>query len=127
VVDNHPVGAAAENRSLKAPPKKSGVTHWSSQLRAWLERNPRTQLHFTSTSGSWLNMVEIFFEIITRQAIRRGTFDSVADLTHTIGTYIDGWNDRCHPFSWTTDADTILAKATHPKNRKTDDTSITRH
>jgi len=41
------------------------------------ERNPRIHLHFTPTSGSWLNMVEIFFGIITRQAIRRGTFGSV--------------------------------------------------
>jgi hypothetical protein len=37
-------------------------------------------LHFTPTSCSWLNMVEIFFGIITRQAIRRGTFTSVPDL-----------------------------------------------
>ena len=37
-------------------------------------------MHFTPTSGSWLNMVEIFFGIITRQAIRRGTFTTVNDL-----------------------------------------------
>jgi hypothetical protein len=47
---------------------------------AWLANNPRITLHFTPTSGSWLNMVEIFFGIITRQAIRRGTFTSVKDL-----------------------------------------------
>ncbi len=41
---------------------------------AWLAKNPRITLHFTPTSWSWLNMVEIFFGIITRQAIRRGTF-----------------------------------------------------
>ena len=46
-------------------------------------------------------MVEIFFGIITRQAIRRGTFTSVKDLIAAIGTFIDGWNDRCHPFVWT--------------------------
>src|SRR6266700_4015252 len=43
-------------------------------VKAWLARNPRVTLHFTPTSGSWLNMVEIFFGIITRQAIRRGSF-----------------------------------------------------
>ena len=47
--------------------------------------NPRITLHFTPTSGSWLNMVEIFFGIITRQAIRRGTFTSVKDLIAAIG------------------------------------------
>ena len=55
----------------------------------------------------------------------RFTFDSVTDLIDTISTYIDAWNDRCHPFTWTKDADTILAKATHPKNRKTQRASVT--
>jgi hypothetical protein len=45
--------------------------------------------------------MEIFFGIITRQAIRHGTFRSVKELTGAIGTY----NDRCHPFTWTKDAD----------------------
>ncbi len=59
-------------------------------------------------------MVEIFFGIITKQAIRRGTFDSVHDLKTAIRTYIDAWNDRCQPFIWTKDADTILARAKRP-------------
>ena len=46
----------------------------------------------------------MFFGIITRQAIRRGTFTSVTDLTAAIETFIDGWNDRCQPFVWTQDA-----------------------
>jgi len=50
-------------------------------------------------------MVEIFFGIITRQAIRRGTFHSVKELEAAIGAYIDGWNDRAHPFIWTKNAD----------------------
>jgi hypothetical protein len=66
-------------------------------------------------------MVEIFFGIITRQAIRRGTFTSVEDLTAAIETYIDGWNERCHPFIWTKTADQILTKADRRK------TSNTRH
>ena len=69
----------------------------------------------------------MFFGILTRQAIRRGTFTSVADLVTAIETYIDAWNDRCQPFTWTKDADTILAKATAPKNRNTHITSETRH
>jgi hypothetical protein len=55
-------------------------------------------MHFTPTSGSWLNMVEIFFGVITRQAIRRGSYTSVRELIDTIGRFIDGWNDRCEPF-----------------------------
>ena len=78
-------------------------THKHPKVKAWLDRNPRITLHFTPTSGSWLNMVEIFFGIITRQAIRRGTFTSVKDLIAAIETFIDGWNERCHPFVWTKD------------------------
>jgi hypothetical protein len=52
------------------------------------------------TSPSWLNMVEIFFGIIIRQAIR-GSFTSVDDLTTAIENFIDGWNDRCQPFTST--------------------------
>jgi hypothetical protein len=66
-------------------------------------------------------MVEIFFGIITRQAIRRGSFVSVRELTQAIRGFIDGWNQRCQPFVWTKDADTIIAKA-HCKS-----TSGTRH
>ena len=63
------------------------ATHNHPNVLAWLAKHTRVQLHFTPTSGSWLNMVEIFFEIITRQAIRRGTFHSVNDLETAIGVY----------------------------------------
>jgi transposase len=88
------------------------AAHKHPDVQAWLARHPRITLHFTPTSGSWLNMVEIFFGIITRQAIRRGTFTSVKDLITAIENYIDGWNDRCQPFTWTKTADEILARAT---------------
>ena len=77
-------------------------------MTAWLARNPRVTLHFTPTSGSWLNMVEIFFGILTRQAIRRGSFTSVKDLITAIEAFIDGWNDRCRPFTWTKTPDQLL-------------------
>jgi transposase len=103
------------------------AAHKHPAVTAWLARHPRITLHFTPTSGSWLNLVEVFFGILTRQAIHRGTFTSVPDLVTAIETYIDAWNDRCQPFTWTKDADTILTKATPPKNRNTHITSETRH
>jgi transposase len=110
-----PAGAAARRgRQLRHPqaPHRAGLAGQA----------PRVTLHFTPTSGSWLNMVEIFFGIITRQAIRRGTFTSVKDLIAAIETFIDGWNDRCQPFTWTKTADSILEHARPRKN-----TSFTRH
>jgi hypothetical protein len=66
--------------------------------------------------GPWRSNVpglpdELWFGIITRQAIRRRTFTSVKDLIAAIEIFIDSWNERCQPFTWTKDADTILAKA----------------
>jgi transposase len=98
------------------------ATHKHPKVQAWLARNPRIVLHFTPTSGSWLNLVEVFFSIITRQAIRRGTFRSVRELVEAISAFIDGWNDRCQPFTWTKTADDILPHATGGQR-----TSITRH
>ena len=97
------------------------ATHKHPAVQAWLAKHRRVRMHFTPTSGSWLNLVEVFFGIITRQAIRRGTFTSVKDLIAAIETFIDAWNDRCQPFVWTKTADEILTKA----NRKV--TSNTRH
>jgi hypothetical protein len=68
-------------------------------------------VHFTPTSGSWLNLVEVWFSIIERQAIHRGTFGSVKELNAKIRAFINGWNDRCHPFVWTKTAEEILKKA----------------
>ena len=98
------------------------ATHKHAKVEAWLERNPRIVMHFTPTSGSWLNLVEVFFGIITRQAIRRGSFESVPQLVAAIRKFIDSWNsDRAHPFIWTKTADEILPHAT----RKT--TNNSRH
>jgi transposase len=90
------------------------ATHKHPAIQAWLAKNPRVTLHFTPTSGSWLNLVEVFFGIITRQAIRRGTHRSVDELIEAIEQFIDGWNNRCQPFVWTKTADDIITKAVRP-------------
>jgi DDE superfamily endonuclease len=65
------------------------ATHKHPAVRVWLTRHPRVHLHFTPTSGSWLNLVEAFFSIITRQALRRGNFPTVDDLITAIQLFID--------------------------------------
>jgi hypothetical protein len=59
--------------------------------------------------------MECFFSVITRQAIRRGSFTSVKELTAVIGAFIDGWNEHPRPFTWTKDADEIIAKIERAK------------
>jgi transposase len=88
------------------------ATHKRPEVKAWLADNPRIHVHFTPISASWLNLVEVWFSIIERQAIRRGVFPSVRDLMIKIRTFITGWNTRCHPFIWTKPADEILTKIT---------------
>jgi transposase len=86
------------------------ATHKYQRVQAWLASHPRVRLHFTPTYASWLNLVEVFFAIIQRQALRRGDFASIDELVAAIRRFCDGWNQRCHPFTWTQDADQILAK-----------------
>jgi transposase len=93
------------------------ATHKHAQVTAWLAKNPRITLHFTPTSCSWLNLVECFFSVITRQAIRRGSFTSVKELTGAIGAFIDSWNKHPVPFTWTKDADEILGKIERAKTK----------
>jgi transposase len=92
------------------------AAHKHPKVKAWLAANPRIHIHFTPTSGSWLNLVEIWFGIIERQAIHRGTFASVRELMIKIRAFINGWNDRCQPFVWTKTADQILNKANRKNN-----------
>jgi len=90
------------------------AAHKHNNVREWLAKNPRFIVHFTPTHASWMNLVEVWFGIVERQAIRRGIFKSVKDLNTKIRAFIDGWNDRSHPFVWTKTADQILAKANRP-------------
>lgn len=86
-------------------------THKHANVTAWLAKNPRVHLHFTPTHASWMNMVEVWFSMIERQAIHRGSFRSVTELNAKIRGYIHGWNTRSHAFVWTKTADQILKKA----------------
>ena len=98
-------------------------THKHATVKAWLAANPRIHVHFTPTSGSWLNLVEVWFGIIERQAIRLVSFPSVRDLMTKISEVITGWNHRKHPFIWTKPADQVLAKI----ERKRKHVSTTSH
>jgi len=86
------------------------ATHKHPKVRRWLAARPRFQIHYTPTYASWLNQVEIWFNIITQRAIRRGTFRNVRELVAKIDDFVRHYNQRCHPFMWTATADSILQK-----------------
>lgn len=85
-------------------------THKSPPVQRWLRRHPRVHFHFIPTSSSWLNLVERWFGEITRDRIRRGTFESVRSLVAAIEDYLHHYNEAPRRFVWTKDADMILDK-----------------
>jgi len=86
------------------------ATHKHPSVKRWLDMHPRYQVHYTPTYSSWLNQVEIWFNIITQRAIRRGTFRSVKSLIAKIDQFVSEYNNTSHPFAWTATADSILQK-----------------
>ena len=85
-------------------------THKHAKVRAWLARRPRYHVHDTPTYASWLNQVERWFGLITQQAIRRGSFSSVKELTRKIDAFVEQYNEQASPFAWVATAESILQK-----------------
>ena len=84
--------------------------HKHDKVRLWLAQRPRFHLHFTPTYASWLNQVEIWFNLITQQAIRRGSFKSIKALIAKIDQFVQNYNRQATPFTWVATADSILEK-----------------
>ena len=83
-------------------------THKTPEIKKWLLRHPRFELHFTPTSSSWLNVVERWFAELTNRKLRRSAHNSVNELEADIQAWIEAWNDDPKPFVWTKTADEIL-------------------
>ena len=87
------------------------AAHKHPVVRAWLAADPRARVHFTPTQASWMNVVETWFSMAERQAIHRGSYRPVRELTGAVRAFIDGSNDRAHLCTWTKTAEQILGKA----------------
>ena len=85
-------------------------THSGDDVDAWLTKHKNVKFHYTPKGSSWLNQVEIWFGIITRQAIRRGTFVSLRHLIRKIKDYVKSWNENPRPFEWVATPEEIIAK-----------------
>jgi transposase len=103
------------------------ATHKHPRVRAWLARHPRVQLHFTPTSSSWLNLVELWFRQITNRRLRRAAFASVDELIDAIDDWTDHWNETATPFVWTKTTEEILAKVRSARAALTHHTNTATH
>jgi len=83
-------------------------THKTLPIQRWLVRHPRFHLHFTPTGGSWLNLVERWFALLTEKQLRRGVHRSTRELQDAINAYLEHHNRNPKPFIWTKTADQIL-------------------
>jgi transposase len=90
-------------------------THKTPDVATWLRRHPRVHFHFTPTSASWLNLVELLFNELSRRQLRRLAVNSVDELIAAITTYLDHRNEDPMPFVWTASVRSILAKVRKAK------------
>ena len=67
----------------------------------WRQRHPQVHLHYTPTHASWLNQVEIWFSLLSRQALRTASFQSTEQLRAHIDAFVAAYNQTAHPFEWT--------------------------
>ena len=96
------------NKVVAAYPKKRLCvvldnlnTHKGKLVEHWLEKHPLVTFHYTPTHASWVNLIECFFSILTRQGLQQAAHKSVGELTKFLYAYIEEYNCRCGPFEWT--------------------------
>jgi transposase len=94
-------------------------THKSPLIRNWLVKRPRFHVHFTPTYGSWINLVERWFALLTERQIKRGAHRSVPELEKAIHDFLEAHNEAPKPFVWTKSADAILASIARFAQRTT--------
>jgi transposase len=83
-------------------------THSTPEVKAWLAKHPRIHFHYTPTSASWLNQVEGFFGILSKQSLSLTNFPSKKALRDHIEMYIASWNEHPTPFIWTKPAEALI-------------------
>ena len=77
------------------------ATHSTPAVEEFLDAHHRVLLHRTPTHASWLNQIEMWFSILTRQLLHTAEFAHTTDLAGAILDYIDDYNNRAKPFKWT--------------------------
>jgi transposase len=103
------------NKVVRAYPEQelhvvldNSSSHSTAEVTAWLLEHSRVFFHYTPTSASWLNQIEGFFGILTKQSLSETDFQSKKALTEHIVTYMRSWNKNPTPFAWTKPAAAII-------------------
>jgi len=86
------------------------ATHKQADVRAWVASKKRVHMYFTPTYASWLNQIEIWFNIFTRDVLRGGVWPSKQALVNQIMAYIKNYNQLwAKPFRWTYTGEPLTA------------------
>jgi transposase len=81
----------------------NGTTHKSKKTKAFFARHPRLVPVYTPTHASWLNQIEIWFSVMSRQALRKVSFSSREKLVERLLAYIETHNrEMAMPYEWST-------------------------
>jgi transposase len=76
-------------------------THTNEAATKWLKAHPLVSFHYTPTHASWVNLIEGFFSILTRQGLQQAVHQSAKELEHFLKTFVQEYNKCCGPFEWT--------------------------
>jgi transposase len=66
----------------------------------WLSAHPNVTFHFTPTSASWLNQVEIWFGMLSRKALKNASFRNIDELRIAIEKFVEVYRQNAKPFVW---------------------------
>jgi transposase len=100
--------------------------HKNQAAQRWLKRHPRVHFHHTPTHASWLNLMEVFFSILSKRGLSQSVQHSKRDLREFLLKYIENYNQDPSPFTWTKGPEklqriieaTKAYQAAHPPKRK---------
>lgn len=97
--------------------------HKNEALRRWVGRHPQVSFHYTPTHASWVNLIECFFSILSKQGLAHSVQHSKQDLKDLLTRFLNSYNDTCQPFTWTKGPEKLQHiiettkdyQATHPR------------